>query len=251
MAAQSLLRAAEAAAEQLGDLEVDQGLTAKEVLADPKTKASAVRWRAGGAPRQVTAALARLTSSLGRWVSGGPASSSQLASDQLEPVQPRPVRRPQSGETRETSSPDGFMWLVCRLRALRWRTVLAVMFVLLCPKLVALILALVVKLLVRAVVALLTHICKELFEQIMGAVGEIENNLVTWLSHHLGMETPTSAPLYLTTGQGVQQQPSQPSSPVPPSSLPTRPVDLVTVVLLVLNLRRGLPAGVGGGEPRG
>ena len=58
-ATQSLLNAVDQAS-QLGDTEIDSGLTA----ADSQNRESASRWRAGNAPRRVTSALARLTTSL-------------------------------------------------------------------------------------------------------------------------------------------------------------------------------------------
>ena len=68
MAAQCALEAADRAAARLGAAEVDGGLTAAEILGDPRTRESAAKWRTGSGPRQVTAALARLTTSLKRWV---------------------------------------------------------------------------------------------------------------------------------------------------------------------------------------
>ena len=128
------------------------------------------------------------------------------------------------------------MWLA----RCRWRTGLAVLLVLLFPKLVALLLALLVKLCVRAVVALLTHVCKELFFQVMSAATDIEDGLVAYLSQQLGLH-PAPPPPFLANGPTGPQQPTV--GPVAQQTLPTRPFDLVTVVLLVWNLRRGLPAG--------
>ncbi|CAE7383354.1 unnamed protein product, partial [Symbiodinium microadriaticum] len=104
---------------------------------------------------------------------------------------------------------------------------------------VALVLALLVKLCVRAVVALLTHVCKELFFQVMSAASDIEDGLVAYLSQQLGMH-PAPPPPFLTNGP---VPPQQATAPVAPQTLPARPFDLITVVLLVWNLRRGLPAG--------
>ena len=231
VAAQCALDAAGVAAARLGTAEVDQGLTAAEVLADPRT-------------RQVTAALARLTTSLRRLVSSSttPARPSSSAL-QLTPAEARPVLGPSGPGPTPASWWSSFGWLA----RCRWRTGLAVLLVLLFPKVVALVLALLVKLCVRAVVALLTHVCKELFFQVMSAASDIEDGLVAYLSQQLGMH-PAPPPPFLTNGP---VPPQQATAPVAPQTLPARPFDLITVVLLVWNLRRGLPAGGGGGEPQG
>ena len=82
----------------------------------------------------------------------------------------------------------------------------------------------------------------------MSAATDIEDGLVAYLSQQLGLH-PAPPPPFLANGPTGPQQPTV--GPVAQQTLPTRPFDLVTVVLLVWNLRRGLPAGGGGGEPQG
>ncbi|CAE7669804.1 osm1 [Symbiodinium sp. CCMP2592] len=239
--AQSLLAAVHSAAAQLGDAEVDNGRTAQEVLTDPQALESASRWRAGTAPRQLTAALARLTTSLRAWVSAPTRTAATPSPSTLTPARPRPVqahRGPQSAP-----QPIVIAWLRW-LVSCRWKTGLAILFILMFPRLVALCLALLVKLFIRGTVALLTHVCRELVQQIMGAANEIEENLITWLSQQLGVRQQPAAPLYLTS----HPAPPPPPELAPASTLPARPFDLLTVVLLVWNLRRGQPAGGVGRE---
>ena len=244
-AAQSLLNAVDQAAAQLGDTEIDSGLTAPEILADPQTRESASRWRAGNAPRRVTSALARLTTSLKSWMQGSSSTTSATSTSLLAPTRARPLL--QSGRpTDPVEPPSHLMVLYTWFRAARWRTGLAALSVLMFPKVVALIIALIIRLWVRATMALLTHVGRELFLQIMSAASDIEDNLVSWLTQQLGGQS-APAPSYLTDGATLH---TSPPATTPTAALPARPFDLVTVVLLVWNLQRGLPAG-GGGNGQG
>ena len=79
------------------------------------------------------------------------------------------------------------------------------------------------------------------------AAMEIESNVATWLYEQLGFVVPHVAPApppLLTNGL-----PAAPSVASPGSPHPTRPVDIVMLVLLGLNLRRA-PLMRGGGDAR-
>ena len=221
---------------------MDGDLSATEVLREPSARQAATRWRSGSGPRQITAALARLTTSLQGWMTGPRGDSSA----RLTPVHARPLQDVQP----EQGGPS-LAVLFGRLRALRWRTWLACFLTLCFLRAVALIIVLACRYFIKGVVALVVYFGRELLSQLALTVHEVEDSMVAWMSSYL--HTPTS-PL----GYG-----SMFSSPVPPerwdasatplsapppspeTAQPTRPLDVLTVLLLALNLLRGQPGWVG------
>ena len=254
--ADQLLQAVQQAATDLGSAPVDSGLTAAEVLADPHRREVATRWRAGSSLRKFTSVLARMSQAL--------QTCSGVAAPQVErgPGAGRP--RPLLLGPTQASAPTAttFEWLsggfnVGQLRRhvpqLRLRTVAVALVVLLFPRLCALLLALVVRLLLRAAASLVSSLFQEVWVQVMGTVAEVEHNLVEWLQAQMGIFPsfgPSPPPLLL---QSVAQPPpaQSPAASTGGNPHPARPLaaDVVTWLLLLLNLRR--PLGGGGGRPEG
>ncbi|CAE7210922.1 unnamed protein product [Symbiodinium sp. CCMP2592] len=233
-----LLEAAHTAAVQLGDEPVDAGLTPAEVLQDPSACATATRWKAGSTARRVTAALA----SLSTWTGQGRAPVHEL-----QPVRTRPLTRPVDGPRQLFTGELLRRWLPLT----RWRTWLILMMVLIFPRVIALLLALMVRLCVRGVVAIAIHFGREIFFQITAAAAEVEDSLVLWLSELLmGGPSTLQPPLLLSDGTPAPAPPPPPPGGIT-NTLPARPFDCVTIVLLLWNLYRGQPVRGGGGEPGG
>ncbi|CAE7723782.1 osm1, partial [Symbiodinium sp. CCMP2456] len=218
----ALLEAAHSAAVQLGDEPLDAGLTAAEVLQDPSACATAARWKAGSVARRVTAALAKLTTSLPTWT-----SQTLRPVGGLQPVRPRPLTRVSVGPARPSAAELLRAWLPLT----RWRTWLVLVLVLLFPRVVALLIALVVRLCIRGLVAICLHLGRELFSQLTAAAAEVEDSLVLWLSELLlGSHSPPQPPLLLTDGAPPPAPP--PATGSLTTALPARPFDLVTLVRL-------------------
>jgi len=236
-----LLEAAHAAAAQLGDEPVDAGLSPAEVLQDPSACATATRWKAGSTARRVTAALAKLTTSLSTWTGQGRAPVHELQAVRTRPLMPQTdgLQQRFTGELLRR-------WLPIT----RWRTWLILLVVLVFPRVIALILALMVRLCVRGTVAICIHFGREIFYQVTAAAAEVEDSLVLWLSELLmGGPSTLQPPMLLTDGTQAPAPPPPPGSTT--TALPARPFDCVTLVLLVWNLYRGQPVRGGGGEPGG
>ena len=228
-AADGLLTAVNEAAATLGDQPVASGLTPAQVLADPSQREQAARWRAGDSVRRLTSVLARMVQSLQAY--GGAREAPAQPPRQPLLVETRPLR-PSRQEAALPGVVGAGSWIrglgdalrLVRLR-LTWRTILFAVMVLLFPRLVALTAAVALRLLVKAVVSLLVNVLREVGHQFLGMAHDFEDQIIEWLSFQMGV----------------------PSTPATPS--PTRPVDVVTIVLLFLNLRRPWQGGVG--EPRG
>ena len=246
-AAAAAFRAVEQAGSQLGSAPLGNGLTAEQVLSDPTNRAAAARWRSGSMPRRITAALARAMQSLQEWSppgalgpAGGPV-----------PTEPLPVRSARGTATALPApvTSSGLLWWVPRLT---FRTVGLLLFLLLFPRVVALVLALVFRLLSRAALSFVANVLFEIYQQAMFGAADVEDLLVHWLHQQLGWQTatPSPEPVFLTAAS--QSAPSTaPAAAAGQTSLPTRPVDILIVVLLGLNLRQQPRLGGGGGQAAG
>ena len=97
--------------------------------------------------------------------------------------------------------------------------------------------------------SLASHVLRELWFQLNATAAELEDALINWLYGQLGFANPYVQPPALIAHDTV------PAPPPPPAgggqSLPTRPMDLITCFLLVLNLRRPYGGGGGNGGPEG
>ena len=239
-AATSVLAAVNSAAQSLGQTPVSGQLSAAQVLSDPPSRQAAARWRSGDTARRVTAALAKVSQLLQEWVvphsppTGAPAVA-----------QPRPVRPANHRDTARADNVAGaaVRWLpsLPRLRV-DWRLLLLLTVVLLFPRVVALSVALVVRLVLRAVGNLFASLVKELYTQALLTSAELESQLVDWLQEQMGM-APPAVPAQLPPPGGAPT-----AAAPPPSSLPTRPAEWATIVLLNLFNLRQRALGGGGGE---
>ena len=229
--------AASAAAEALqsvaGRLKepLDGGLTATQVLEDPQTRAAAARWRAGSGARQLTAVLARALQGLQAWARWPARETDQ---GQPAPVRPRPLR----GSSRDHAPAEPTSWRAW-LPSFSVRTVLLLICLFLFPRIIAKLTTLILRLLGRALASLVSNLIQELLSQTLQAATDMEDQVVEWLNHHLG---GNSKPVVsLPQSEAVAPPPAQ--QPVVVSH-PTRPVDLLMLLLLGLNLRQQQ---VGGG----
>ncbi|CAE7376397.1 unnamed protein product [Symbiodinium microadriaticum] len=212
--------AASAAAEALqsvaGRLKepLDGGLTATQVLEDPQTRAAAARWPAGSGARQLTAG-------------DGPETACSGAA--------RPLR----GSSRDHAPAEPTSWRAW-LPSFSVRTVLLLICLFLFPRIIAKLTTLILRLLGRALASLVSNLIQELLSQTLQAATDMEDQVVEWLNHHLG---GNSKPVVsLPQSEAVAPPPAQ--QPVVVSH-PTRPVDLLMLLLLGLNLRQQQVGGVG------
>ncbi|CAE7246419.1 unnamed protein product [Symbiodinium sp. CCMP2592] len=243
-ATEALMSAVGSAADRLGAVEVDGGRTAEEILGDEASRASAARWRSGSLQRKLTAALARLVTSVQQWtpLATPPGPSSRP----LAPVQPLPLRTTTATGSAPTGSlPFGWRWSGLRFAGhgpgvgKHWRC-LGCLF----PRVVALLLALLFRLFIRGCLALASHVLRELCTQTLALAGELESFIVEWLTLLLGMQTTTPAQLtrpfqappndhgsYSYQGDGNNF-----AGATTQVALPARPLDFVTWVLLAYNI---------------
>ncbi|CAE6958585.1 unnamed protein product, partial [Symbiodinium sp. CCMP2592] len=240
--ASTLLQAAQSAAQSLGEHEVDQGLTPAEILQDQHSRDSASRWRAGDARRRITAALARLVNSLQSWTTGSTERASTRNGPQ--PVRPRPV---QALRVDPSTAAASSMWWPRYSWINKW-TLLGLMLMVLFPKVTALVFGLMVRLVLRALSALISHLARELFTQILEITGDIEAQLVHFLSVQLGLTSDWHPPMTMPGAPAPPVYPAFAPPPAPPAALPARPMDMITLVLVALQLRNAPGLGWGGGQ---
>ena len=98
---------------------------------------------------------------------------------------------------------------------------------------------LVIRLIGRAVMGLTLQVLKELWAQALLAAVEVEDNFAAWLNVQLGMVM--EPPPLLTHAPAVAPQ----APATMPQPHPTRPIDVLIVLLLGYNIRLGW-----GGEAR-
>ena len=162
---------------------------------------------------------------------------------------PRPlIRAPAAAQPARLQQPSWWSRVApCRL----W-TFFALALALCFPRVVALTVALFCKLVIRGMVALIVYFGRELYFQLSVSLAEVENSLVEWLATQLSGGGAGPPPLLQAPpGQQQQQQPQQPRLEPGVVPHPTRPLDLVTVVLLAWNVYQGLPVRGGAGVPGG
>ncbi|CAE7273945.1 rluB [Symbiodinium sp. CCMP2592] len=243
---EALMSAVGSAADRLGTVEVDGGRTAAEILGDEASQASAARWRSGSLQRKLTAALARLVTSVQQWtpLATPPGPSSRP----LAPVQPLPLRPTTATGSAPTSSlPFGWRWSgpsLCWPRTWRWKTLALLGLMCLFPRVVALLLALLFRLFIRGCLALASHVLRELCTQTLALAGELESFIVEWLTLQLGMQTTTPAQLTRPFqappndhgSYGYQDNNNNFAGAATLVALPARPLDFVTWVLLAYNI---------------
>ena len=235
------------AAVALGDEEISQGLTAAQVLEDTAATNSASRWRSGPESRRLTAVLARLRQGLSAVLPGlDSLGNSGAAAPPLQPVHARPLRGGvATAEAASTSSSwrSRLSWLSSRLN---FRTLGLLLMVIMFPRLLAFLVAMGVRLVASLLVRLSSRIIRELVMQIALLAADVESQVIDWLYNAwLEAQAPTTVVLPLSSSPS----PPAPSvtSPTPPQTvtvaLPARPMDYLTLFLLLLQVLRSWPNG--------
>lgn len=246
-AAEALVQAVRRAASELPPGEVGSGIHLQDIMNDPSARAQAARWRSGGVAKKVGAAFARLVDSLHKLKPGW----LDMSGVEPQPVDALPVRQaevPQRAALPAWRVPFGWMSRISTW--IGWKTMLGLVMLVLFPRAVAVLVMGVVRLILRALLVVLCRIfrelwmeCHEFLYHASAATGELEDMIVTSLESFFGWpnavrEAPTQPPFAHAGGV---------ASPAPaplPISQPARPMDLLTLVLLVFNLYR--PNWIGG-----
>ncbi|CAE7434654.1 unnamed protein product, partial [Symbiodinium sp. KB8] len=185
-ALQALLTAVDSAVAQMGQEEVDSGMTAQEILGDEQSLA---------------------------WAASSYAGTGEA----------------KAGSWQWHRSCSGFGGT-----ALFFDWVLA--FGVDLVSLTALLLGGLARLVLRGVAVLASSLVRELFHQASLLIGELEHSLITWLSDQLGSQGPSTAAVPLTTAlPGSTSSHDRADRPPIQSSLPARPLDVITWVLLAYN----------------
>jgi len=234
------------AAVALGDEEIAQGLTAAQVLEDSAATNSPTRWRSGPESRRLTAVLARLRQGLSAVLPGFDSSEDSGGAAPLQPVHARPLRGGvATAQTASTSSSwrSRLSWLGSHLN---FRTLGLLLVVIMFPRLLAFLVAMGVRLVASLLVRLSSRIIRELVMQIALLAADLESQVIEWLYNAwLEAQAPTTVVLPLSSSPS----PPVPSvtSPAPPQTvtvaLPARPMDYITLFLLLLQVLRSWPAG--------
>ncbi|CAE7354505.1 unnamed protein product, partial [Symbiodinium microadriaticum] len=202
--ANELLEAVSKAATRLGPEPVSDNLSPAEVIADPAARETAARWRAGPPARRLTSVLARMVQALQGYggVVAGPVcpAARPVAQGVASPECSAPKRRAgpmknlqvvsadspsavAASTSASWSSPWNWARQLTRGRLLRfnWKTVLAVLVVIMFPRLIALVIAITLRLVAKAVMSVASHVLRELWFQLNATAAEIEEALVDWL----------------------------------------------------------------------
>jgi len=240
-AAENILGVVKHAATSLGPAPVEPGgLNAAQVLGNPAEAARAARWRTTDPIKKMTSILARITQAI-QGLNVFPAQGHSAGPDP-RPTRALPLRRHDAQPVSSSTARTPWHWPA------RWKWILGILVIttVLFPRIVALIIALTIRLVCRSVVSLTLHIFKEVWNQAFLAAADVEDSLTAWLYEQTGIPSMMPSPpppLLGNTNNGGTTGPSQGSLVV--QSHPTRPVDVIMLVLLGLNLRRG--GGVGEG----
>ena len=236
----------------LGDEDISQGLSAAQVLADLNARQMASRWRSGSESRRLTALLAKLREGLASVFPGqAPAPARDAAPKAgLQPVRARPIR----GES-QTVVEQRVYWRTELLQTFRtwvsWKTLGSLLLLVLFPRLLAFLIVMSVRVLARIALMLSSRLIRELVSQVTFMAADLEANIIDWL-YQAWMETPSamealqSAPSSSSCAAPTWTPPSALAGPAAPTSLPTRPVDFLTLFLLLVQTLRSLPRGWGG-----
>ena len=245
-AAAEMATAVQRVASKLGSTHVDRGRTAADILSDESSREAASRWRTGSDHRRFTALLARVMSGLANMNPLG-----QQRGERRRDEPPVAVPRPLQGEDRRAAGADrprlNPMAWARRLQLIwGWRTILALVVIMIFPRLFAMVVTLSLKLLLKGFLLLLGRLLRELFLHFSSLAAEMEQQLMDVLQNQLqSAMQPDFLQPQLVAAPGFAGALPQ------PQPLPTRPVDGVSVILLLLQFRRGGPVlrgGGGGGE---
>ena len=233
-------------------------------LNDPSFRASAARWRSGPQTRKITAAFARLLSSLNAIK---PDCFKKVVEHEkvgeMPVVEALPLnevaRKNPSWWKRIYGSTNGFStWVVAH-----WRTLWVLILMLRFPKLVAMLVAMLIRLFIRLMMALVMRVVREVAFELgdvmlhlshltanveLVLMGQLENMVHDWvpsmvapappLQTQQGGHHPTSGSGGIMNGGNM----GQPAPPIPPSNFFT---PLLLLVNLVVQLRTHRQGGLG------
>ena len=233
-------------------------------LSDPSFRASAARWRSGPQTRKVTAAFARLLSSL-----------SAIKPDCFK----RTVEKENSGEMPVVEAlpmtevarknPTSWKWFCGSTNGMatwvagHWRTLWVLILMLCFPKLVAMLVAMLIRLIIRLMMALVMRVVREVAFELgdvmlhlsqltanveLVLMGQLENMVHDWVPSMMAPSAPTQSqhgsghPPMAPGGTMNGGDLGQPAPPIPPSNFFT---PLLLLVNLVLQLRTHRQGGLG------
>ena len=132
-----------------------------------------------------------------------------------------------------------------------WKNLGSLLLLVLFPRLLAFLIVMSVRVLARIALMLSSRLIRELVSQVAFMAADLEANIIDWL-YQAWMETPSamealqSAPSSSSCAAPTWTPPSALTGPAAPTSLPTRPVDFLTLFLLLVQTLRSLPRGWGG-----
>lgn len=236
------------ATDMCGHAEVEPGMSMNEALMDPKTRASAAKWRSGNETRKITALCARLMNGLQAikpsWLEG-------LSDGQAEPPPVRPLPHSAIGP----SAPPNRWVMIYNMawRHVRWKTMGVVLLLICFPKIVALAISVMVRLVIRAMMALvgrmLSEVGRELRELLFQAT-LVTSSTEESLLHYMESLFETSHPPLMEPPQPTVSTATM-SCPPPPAPHPNPPWSFFTCLLVVFQifLQRLWPLGGAGGVP--
>ncbi|OLQ14595.1 hypothetical protein AK812_SmicGene1219 [Symbiodinium microadriaticum] len=245
-AAECLRTALTQAASALGNEEIAQGLTAAEVLASDDGTQSAARWRSGPEGRRLTAVLARLSQGLASvFPSLGPAVERGGApAEPLQPVHARPLRGGVDVAGAASALSPWRQRLSVLLSRLNVKTLGLLLLVMMFPRLLAFLVAMSVRIVASLLMRLSGRILKELLTQMALLAADLESQIIEWL-YNAWVESQAQTTTTVALSSSPSSQPS--AEPGPPQTvtvaLPARPVDNLTLFLLLFQVLRSWPSG--------
>ena len=234
------------AATALGNEEIAQGLTAAEVLASSDSMQSAARWRSGPQGRRLTAVLARLSQGLASVFPGfgSAGEGGDPSAEPLRPVHARPLRGGVDGNEATSTVPSRRRLFGLLMSRLNMKTLGLLLLVIMFPRLLAFLVAMFVRIVASLLMRLSGRIIRELLTQMALLAADLESQLIEWLYNAwVESQVPTTGMVPMSSSPSVQPS-SQPGPPPTVTvALPTRPVDYLTLFLLLLQVLRSWPSG--------
>ena len=217
-----VVKAVKLASQELSDADLS-------ALGDPAFRSQASRWRSGSGARRVSAAFARLLTSLH---SIRPTWVTPRQNGEPVPVEPLPFTAGPAPEQvararHLLAQLYGWFYVVGKY----WRTVWLLFFMILFPRLTAAIVAMMIRLMIRFFVAIFTRLLREIWFELEGVVGQLAvlsqgfelalvQHLETWMNHAVpqqfldSVHSPSSMPSSSQPfGPGVGDPPPPPPPP--------------------------------------
>ena len=234
------------AASALGSEEIAQGLTASEVLANSDSTQSAARWRSGPEGRRLTAVLARLSQGLASVfpVVGAGGQGCAASAEPLRPVHARPLRGSVDGPEAATAAPQWRQRLGMLVGRINMKTLGLLLLMFMFPRLFAFLVAMSVRIVASLLMRLSGRILRELLTQMALLAVDRESQIIEWLYNTwVGSQVPATSVTPLSPSPSVPISGSHGQPQTVTVALPTRPVDYLTLLLLLLQVLRSWPSG--------